>query len=161
MRNVTEQAVHVVNALELREYCESKSAIPFDEHEAFVAFYEITGTSYYNPKSSWSTKISIIITSWSDCSFSAFCFWIWYLTYIFRVLSTQSGPFQELFHFFNNYHFFNRRVSGHTSCDRYLDNKGYDPQVPLPFRAEENAESARSVIYAKTESYSLFCNKTC
>ena len=52
MRNVTEQAVNVVNALELREYCESKSAIPLDEHEAFVAFYEITGTSYYNPKSS-------------------------------------------------------------------------------------------------------------
>ena len=28
--------------------------------------------------------------------------------------------------------FLNRRVSGHTSCDRHLDIKGYDPQVPLP-----------------------------
>ena len=43
MRNVTEQAVHIVGVVQLREYCNTKTAIPADDHEPFVAFYEITG----------------------------------------------------------------------------------------------------------------------
>ena len=60
MRNVTEQAVHIVDAVQLREYCNTKTAIPADDHEPFVAFYQITGTYF---------TVQIFIPNCNNCIF--------------------------------------------------------------------------------------------
>ena len=40
-----DQEIHIVDRVQLEEYCVSHSAVPEDPHEPFVAFYEISGTS--------------------------------------------------------------------------------------------------------------------
>ena len=44
MKNTKETAVHVLDVVQLKEYCARKSTIPADDHEAFVAFYKISGS---------------------------------------------------------------------------------------------------------------------
>ena len=51
MRNVTEQDTHILDVVELRAYCATKGLVPEDEHEPYVAFYEITGTSLFDHNS--------------------------------------------------------------------------------------------------------------
>ena len=42
----------ILDVVQLEEYCNSKSAVPADEHEAFVVFFEITGFHIAIQKSS-------------------------------------------------------------------------------------------------------------
>ena len=40
---MTESNTQIVDVLQLKQYCEEKSSLPEDAHEAFVAFYEFSG----------------------------------------------------------------------------------------------------------------------